>query len=451
MGSMRDAGAPRRTQSPRAISVPTTATARARIASPACAARAHATRRPRADGQGRELRRRSTCAYPKLADGTSCDDDDACTSGDKCETVNARRQGEGVLARGRLPHRVVRAKTGDCESKQVKDGTECDDGLKCTANEQCKDGVCKDSDASSACLEGATDCSESNGRTCTCDCAVYASMNLSHLSTGSVCDDAVRPARDVHHARRRRTCTCDNGWAGDPDSRTVARVRPARCRQRPVRVRSERRVRAAHQVDDAWAASPGYKSSGGAVPTYSWAIRKQVYSSDGTLQTTTIPCGGSRRPVRRLDLPEPGVGRLRRLSQWGTMNNPGAFQTSSSTASIPNALAASRSSRRSKHPVGHPHGASADRCVACEREQRRRAYSAANPNKPYWVDDDHGRSARRRVVFIPPQRYDPITAAHRRRARGRGATGIGPDNTCGAGYTWEYPPDSARRRRPAPR
>jgi hypothetical protein len=43
--------------------------------------------------------------------------------------------------------------------------------------------------------------------------------------------------------------------------------------------------------------------------------------------------------------------------------------------------------------------------------------------------------------FIPPDALNPDTLPHTGGARAAvNATGIGPDNTCGAGYNWAYPP-----------
>jgi hypothetical protein len=128
--------------------------------------------------------------------------------------------------------------------------------------------------------------------------------------------------------------------------------------------------------------------------------------------------------------------------EWGTMNTPGAFQTSSSTASIPNALAsqpfqppleAILSGIHMAHPLTDAWPANASAVGD--------AYSAANPNKPYWVDDDQDGQPGVASYFIPPDALNPDTLPHTGGARAAvNATGIGPDNTCGAGYNWAYPP-----------
>jgi hypothetical protein len=128
--------------------------------------------------------------------------------------------------------------------------------------------------------------------------------------------------------------------------------------------------------------------------------------------------------------------------QWGTMNSPGAFQTSSSTASIPNALAsqpfeppleAITSGIHMAHPLTDTWPSSAANVGA--------AYDANNPNKPYWVDDDQDGQPGVASYFIAPDALNPDALPHTGGARAAvNATGIGPDNTCGASYNWAYLP-----------
>ncbi len=84
------------------------------------------------------------CSEPLAADGTSCDDGDACTRTDACA---------GGVCVGADPVvcdsvdqclmiGVCDPATGLCSMMQVDDGAPCEDGDGCTRNDTCQDNVC---------------------------------------------------------------------------------------------------------------------------------------------------------------------------------------------------------------------------------------------------------------------------------------------------------------------
>ena len=79
-----------------------------------------------------------------LADGSPCDDGDACTASDTCQTgicVGA----DAVTCAAPDPCRVAGIcdpATGACTSATAPDGTTCDDGDRCTRSDACQAGTC---------------------------------------------------------------------------------------------------------------------------------------------------------------------------------------------------------------------------------------------------------------------------------------------------------------------
>jgi hypothetical protein len=86
-----------------------------------------------------------TCNMTGAApDGTSCDDDNLCTTGDFCTvgrcggaTVDCSALSDGVCVVG-----ACDPATGACAAVPEEDGTGCDDGLACTDGDSCVSGSC---------------------------------------------------------------------------------------------------------------------------------------------------------------------------------------------------------------------------------------------------------------------------------------------------------------------
>ena len=116
------------------------------------------------------------CEAALFADGTPCDDQDACTVGDHCESGACL--GEGMLDCGSLdPCRV-----GSCTPAKgcvfsLRAGP-CSDGDPCTAGDICSGGVC----------HGVREVSCEDGLTCTLD-ACEPGQGCRHHAHAAACDD----------------------------------------------------------------------------------------------------------------------------------------------------------------------------------------------------------------------------------------------------------------------
>jgi cysteine-rich repeat protein len=84
------------------------------------------------------------CSDPAVADGTACDDGNACTQTDTCEAGACMGANPVVCTALDQCHvaGVCDPATGVCSDPAVADGTACDDASLCTQNETCVAGVC---------------------------------------------------------------------------------------------------------------------------------------------------------------------------------------------------------------------------------------------------------------------------------------------------------------------
>jgi RHS repeat-associated protein len=83
------------------------------------------------------------CSNPAVADGTTCNDGNACTTSDTCHAGNCG----GNQVNCSAPDQCHSAgtcdpSTGACNNPLVLDGTPCSDGSACTTGEMCTSGVC---------------------------------------------------------------------------------------------------------------------------------------------------------------------------------------------------------------------------------------------------------------------------------------------------------------------
>ena len=110
----------------------------------------------------------SPTAWSNQPKGKSCNDNNFCTSSDKCQN-------------------------GKCKGSPVKDKTKCDDGAKCTYNDRCVSGVCSGTSYTCNNLSCATAvCNGTNG----CDYTVNTTSCLIGLKCYS--DGGVDPATNCH-------------------------------------------------------------------------------------------------------------------------------------------------------------------------------------------------------------------------------------------------------------
>ncbi len=71
------------------------------------------------------------CSRPAKADGTGCDDENACTEHDRCLAGTCTGSLSGCAA-----------ETGACAKSSAANGTACDDGDACTVGDRCAAGEC---------------------------------------------------------------------------------------------------------------------------------------------------------------------------------------------------------------------------------------------------------------------------------------------------------------------
>jgi len=84
-----------------------------------------------------------SCVNDPVADGTSCDDGDACSTIDECSSGSCVGSApidcdDGIAC----TDDSCDPGTGSCVNDPVAEGTSCDDGDLCTTNDQCSSGVC---------------------------------------------------------------------------------------------------------------------------------------------------------------------------------------------------------------------------------------------------------------------------------------------------------------------
>ena len=123
------------------------------------------------------------CVLEDAADGSTCDDQLACTVGDSCQ-AGACEPGVTPDCSGLAATCVAGAcdpGTGGCVAVPVDDGTPCNDGNACTALDSCQAGTCGGSpvvcsNLDEGCLDGA--CDPDTG-----DCLQVPTVD------GTVCDD----------------------------------------------------------------------------------------------------------------------------------------------------------------------------------------------------------------------------------------------------------------------
>jgi hypothetical protein len=89
------------------------------------------------------------CSTPELADGTACDDGDACTQTDTCQAGACSGSDAVVCQPIDQCHAAGQCDpaSGECSTPELADGTGCDDGDACTQTDTCQAGACSGSDA----------------------------------------------------------------------------------------------------------------------------------------------------------------------------------------------------------------------------------------------------------------------------------------------------------------
>ncbi|HVW27339.1 MAG TPA: MYXO-CTERM sorting domain-containing protein [Polyangiaceae bacterium] len=150
------------------------------------------------------------CSNPNKADGTSCNDNNACTRTDTCQSGACTGASPVVCPVPDQCHTAgtCNTSTGTCSNPVKPDGTACDDAKACTTPDTCTAGVC--GGAARVCNDGIActvdSCSESAG-----GCTVNTSA--CQCTTNAACDDG--DACDGVETCDLSTYTCKKGTAVD--------------------------------------------------------------------------------------------------------------------------------------------------------------------------------------------------------------------------------------------
>src|SRR5207253_1037625 len=84
------------------------------------------------------------CSNPTKAEGTPCDDGNACTRNDTCQAGTCTGREPVVCSAADQCHEagVCNPATGVCSNPTKSDGATCDDRNACTRNDTCQAGTC---------------------------------------------------------------------------------------------------------------------------------------------------------------------------------------------------------------------------------------------------------------------------------------------------------------------
>jgi len=166
-----------------------------------------------------------TCTSPARADGSPCDDGDACTQSDGCQKGACEGSNPVNCAASDQCHSAGTCdkSTGNCSNPSKTDGTTCSDANSCTQSDSCQGGVCTGSNpvtctASNACHSIGT-CDAATG-----NCSNPAKTDGSPCSDGltctseacqaGVCETAAVTCPAHAACAEPGGCACQNGYIG---------------------------------------------------------------------------------------------------------------------------------------------------------------------------------------------------------------------------------------------
>ena len=137
------------------------------------------------------------CASPNKADGTACDDGNACTQSDSCQAGSCAGADPVACTAQDQCHDVGTCDpaTGVCSDPAKADGSACDDGDACSQTDACESGACVGADAKSCpaideCHEAGT-CDTATG-----DCSAPAKSDGEPCSVGTCQAGVCAPGPD---------------------------------------------------------------------------------------------------------------------------------------------------------------------------------------------------------------------------------------------------------------
>ncbi len=167
------------------------------------------------------------CSNPSKTDGTNCNDGNACTQLDTCQSGTCAGTKPVVCTAGDQCHDVgaCNANTGACSNPAKADGASCSDGNACTTVDTCQAGACAGASpvaclASDACHSAGT-CNTSSGACSNPALAVGTAcadnsnecLGASTCNASSVCVQAAAPVVDDGNACTLDSCDPGSGVA----------------------------------------------------------------------------------------------------------------------------------------------------------------------------------------------------------------------------------------------
>jgi cysteine-rich repeat protein len=156
------------------------------------------------------------CSNPNKADGSTCNDANACTQTDTCQTGTCTGGNPKVCTPSDQCHLAGTSApaTGNCSNPVATNGTTCNDANVCTRQDVCTSGscagntnICNDGIHQSTCGELCDDGNTTSGDGCDANCTPTACGN-GIRTTGEQCDDGDTTNGDGCSS----SCTVESGW-----------------------------------------------------------------------------------------------------------------------------------------------------------------------------------------------------------------------------------------------
>ena len=125
------------------------------------------------------------CSNPNASNGTSCNDGNSCTQTDTCQTGVCTGSNPVVCTASDQCHvaGTCNTSTGLCSNPNASNGTSCNDGNACTQTDTCQSGVCTGSNPVT-CPPASDQCHVAG----TCDPSTGACSNPA-AGDGTICND----------------------------------------------------------------------------------------------------------------------------------------------------------------------------------------------------------------------------------------------------------------------
>lgn len=366
-------------------------------------------------------------------------DGDPCTTGDHCDNTGACVGTPKSCPPSDQCHvGICNPSDGSCGQMNKDNGTACNDSKNCTKDEVCTNGVCADADSNSACLDGATGCTEVNTRTCSCG-PDYAVDAATKTCVRDLCSEVNNPCDpnatcSVAQGASAATCTCKPGFDGNgmtgaalvctdhddcvgnpcgagfgtctdspaPGTHTCSCIAgmtnvKGKCVCDLNGVWAMKTTTKVHWTgidgikdgDGSNPASPNYNAS---ATSLGWTIRSQSYDANGNLTVSSIQCGGTSPTLcgdGMSGVKAEAYSQFNTSQMYGSLAAPGVRTDDAS----PYAILVPRPNGAFNEPefatLSGVHLPNALTSTFPTSRSQIGASSASAINGVYWVDDDH--------------------------------------------------------------